>query len=171
MIKRATDLHIQIETAKESVGAEKFEEMKKKARENLKSTQRVEQVAQAKASFTQALSVPYVPNAMEHAKGVRTAAMVEGKLQFGKIHGNKGNNLALLRREWKERLRTRLQDAGEGAVSEEIISEQDRHGIKELRSLIREDEKERRGPLSDEESKYFMPLYTACDDYTWDLVK
>jgi hypothetical protein len=70
--------------------------------QNIRDTYGIKQVSDAVGAFVHAFSVPHQPSAREQETGHDVAPWIEGKLQFGKIHG-KRNNLNLLCEEWKGR--------------------------------------------------------------------
>ena len=127
----------------------------------LQKTFKFQRIAAHEEALAQVLAQPHVPSAKVSQRGVDVAPMVAGKHQFGKLF-NKGNNIALLLCECAVRY-------SDYPIAQRPITEG--AGIKNLKDWIRKDEIKRNPTNKDEAAKYFKPLFTRYEDYTFQTVR
>ena len=129
-----------------------------------------ERTEETKELFVNVLPQDHVPSAKEQKEGVDTAAIMDGKLQLGKLH-KKGENFALLQVELSGRLVSKYGRA----LTEDEKAAIEKLGIQELKNQIKDNETARHAENGDIiqgsfDVRFFKPLFTECHHYIFNLV-
>jgi hypothetical protein len=143
------------------MGDDNFNKSVETMKGRLRNTFKFQRIAAHDEALKQVLAQPHVPSAKVSQQGVDIAPMVAGKLQFGKLF-KKGTNVALLLCECALRY-------SDYPIAQRPITEG--AGILNLKEWIKKDEIKRNPTNKDEAAKYFKPLFTWYEDYTFETVR
>jgi hypothetical protein len=149
--------------------------------------------AQQKKAFEKAFDVQHVKSAKEKQSGFDVAPILEGKLQFGKLHEKKTMNEKLLNNELCKRLERDLGRELSRGISEKrdmlvkiidggrqrakkAFSDKDKSpaakmGISAVKEALKYHEEEQCNRISAKyDERFFQVLHTGIDDYAYKLV-
>ena len=160
------NVHKRLQEVKSELGEIEFKKPRDKMKASLKNPFKDTRVQEETDKFVTSLPAIHKPTAKELVRGIDESGLIQGKVQIGLLF-NRGNNLQLLRLEWKGRFST---DKGRALTADEIQTI-DNTGIKDIKGIIKAHEKARDGESSKYDERFFKPLHTDPQEYEWDQVK
>jgi hypothetical protein len=145
------------------IGSDEYDRRWKSQRAGLDSSYTSLRLYDARAQIDNILSEPHVPSARERVSGYDESAATLGLLQLGKLFMP---NLTLLQNEWKGRKSARL---GRALTDVEMLIIE-RTKLIDVKQAIKKHEADReRAEDEAHNGKFFKPLFTNAEDYTFKL--
>ena len=164
------DLFQRLDDLKKEMGEKEYDVSVRAMRQRLVKTYKLERLEDHKNAFKQATAKPHQPSTKEQERGFDVAPIIQKKVQYGKVHTTRGNNIALLRQECKGRYSDQALYPTPRPQGEERPENVDSMGVIAVKAWIKIDEKKRNPSETAEAEKFYKPLFTRFEDYVFDEI-